>query len=91
MSDTRTPIPNHDCYSVTYWSDTNTRAEPDVATRVAITTRKSSYTNQQDFAWPDDRYAAERLTYMLQRAFEIGDWQARKDIRRALGVTEPRP
>ena len=77
------------CYDRVYWNG-NLAGDASDATRAVVEVRTGAYRNDIEFQWPSDRSKIENLEAMLDRAFERGREDAKKEIRSVLGVKDPR-
>ena len=78
------------CY-VTYWNGDSASSEEEAWTRCKVTPLGAYSYGEQEFSNSDrGKYDRDRLLAFLNMAFECGKSAAKKEIRDALGVSEPR-
>lgn len=82
----------HKSFELKFWAHSDTggtvAGTRDNAVRVDLTSGPLS--NEISFRWPEQAGEVERVGWLLDRAFERGDAEARKQIRDVLGVRNAR-
>jgi hypothetical protein len=80
----------HPAYELSYWRDSNTGCDVIEATTVSIEVRDGMSVSRLLFSLPEESLNAQDCKRMLEIAFKRGERAARKDIRKCLGIEEPR-
>jgi hypothetical protein len=77
------------CFERVYWNN-NVAGNSSNADRVWVQVNAGIHHNRMIFNWPADRDAIENLEAMLDRAHKIGQGAAKSEIRKFLGIEDPR-
>lgn len=71
-----------------YWNG-NIASDEKNATHAVVQTRTGAYSWEMQFTWPEQKNSVEKLEAMLDAAYGAGALDAKKNIRKSLGIEEP--
>jgi hypothetical protein len=77
------------CFERVYWNN-NVAGNSSNADRVWVQVSTGIYHPRITFNWPDQKAEVEQLENMLDLACKIGKGQAKSEIRKVLGIEDPR-
>jgi hypothetical protein len=75
-----------EAHEVSFWKD-NVASTIDEGNRAVVEVRCGIYSSRLDFEWPTDKAKVDTLESMLRSMFEFGQRDAKREIRKVLGVT----